>query len=102
MPDPLDLSAVIARLLDTAEQQLGALFRDALRPVLADAFQQGVNAGFAMSRDATLRGQEAAERTAQRLFNAPAAKPEPEQQRPLPRRRRRQRVASGTVRPLVE
>jgi hypothetical protein len=102
MTDAPDLTAIIARLLDTAEQQFGALFRDALRPVLADAFQQGVSAGFFMSRDASLRGQEATERAMRRLFDMAAQREAAPRERPQRRLRPKQRVASGTVRPLIE
>jgi hypothetical protein len=103
MPDGPDLNAVIAGLLASAEEKVGSLLREVLRPVLTDAFQQGVTVGFAMSRESGLRGIEAGERAVQRALTAATGEANHPNLSPRRARRRpRQRVSSGTVRPIVE
>jgi hypothetical protein len=107
MVDMTDLSAVMATLLDGAEQQLGTIVRDAVRPFVEDAFRKGVRAGITLSRDSAIRGYEAIERSVEKgLAGAPRqdrtlSESESPSSRPV-RQRRRRRAASGTVRPLVE
>jgi hypothetical protein len=51
MADAVDLSSVMATLLDGAEQQLGTIVRDVVRPFVEDAFRKGVRAGISLSRE---------------------------------------------------
>lgn len=72
MPD--DLRAIIASLLpDEGEDRLGAAVRDVMRPIVHDAFRRGLQIGLTLGRDAAARGFDAALRSINGAFDAPAA-----------------------------
>lgn len=100
------LSATIGPLLsDEVEQRLGAAIRDLARPLIEEAFQQGFRAGIAAGKDSVERAFGHALRQAEQEFRVAKARQErPAAKTDSPRRSpaRRRRVASGTLRPLVE
>jgi len=91
-------------MTDDAEQQLGVAVRDAVRPLIEKAFREGFRAGIDMVRGTTERAFEMALRSGeQALRNAAVHRDQPEAQiDSRPRRRKRRRVASGTLRTLIE
>ena len=102
-----DVRVTLSRLLaEDAEQQLGAAVRDALRPALVQAFREGFRAGIEAAKNVTERGFEMALRAGdQAARNVVAHREHGEavtDSRPGRRRRGRRRVASGTLRALVE
>jgi hypothetical protein len=106
MADAVDLSSVMATLLDGAEQQLGTIVRDVVRPFVEDAFRKGVRAGINLSRESTIRGYDVVERGVEKMLGSAPRRDEAEHRSESASsrhaQRRRRRVARGTVRPLVE
>jgi hypothetical protein len=97
--------AVSSLLSDEVEQKLGAAIRDLARPLIEEAFQQGFRAGISAGKESVERAFATALRQAEQDFRMAKARQErPAAKADSPRRAssKRKRVASGTLRPLVE
>jgi hypothetical protein len=101
-----DLRSTLSRLLsDDAEQQLGVAVRDAVRPLIERAFHEGFRAGIDTVKGATERAFEVALRSGEQALRSAAAhrdQIEANSDSRSQRRRKRRRVASGTLRTLIE
>jgi hypothetical protein len=94
-PMPDDLRSIIANLLpDGGEDRLGAAVREAVRPIIHDAFRKGLRIGLGMGREAVTSGLDEAMRSIEAAFETPRAAP--------PKREPRQTVARGTIAPLID
>lgn len=101
-----DLRAALDQVLTgDAEQHLGVVMREALRPVIEQAFRAGFRAGAETAKSAVDRAIETALRSGEQALRntiAPRADSEVSVDSRPHRRRGRRRVASGTLRTLVE
>ena len=97
-----ELADVMAHLLDGAEQKLGTLVLEAVRPFVQGAFKQGLRAGIAVARDGAARGFETAERNIDRALSPGQARRASDEPRRQSKRRSTGRAAPGTIRPIVE
>jgi hypothetical protein len=92
---PTDLRAAIASLLPDGDDRLGDAVREAVRPIIHDAFRQGLEIGFGLARDTAMNGFEEAARSIKAAF-------EPTQTRLTERRERKPQVPRGTIGPLID
>jgi hypothetical protein len=96
---PTDLRATIENLLPDQDDRLGTIVREAIRPIVRDAFRQGLEIGLSMARDASTNGLDNAEQLIRDAFEAPKADA-PKTDAPK-KRQYKQYVARGTIGPLI-